>query len=250
MTIQEFSVTIDGRRLCSFLAGEGGPAVVLDAGLGDTASTWSKVQPEVARFTRVFSYDRAGLGRSDTAPGPRTCREIVGDLKSILSAAGLAPPYILVAHSWSGINARWYASEYPDELAGLVLVDAVHEDKYEHFARVMSADRAARMWSNLQDPQTNDERIDRLTSLEQVRRARPIFEFPVSIVTRNISVHPTTGLADELDEIETRLQGGFLKMSARSKQYVAKTDDHFIQQSEPELVIEAIREIAGNWKAG
>jgi pimeloyl-ACP methyl ester carboxylesterase len=239
----EINVDLDGRRLYGLLAGAGEPAVILEAGLGDTAETWSKVQPEVAGFASVLSYDRAGLGRSDPAPTPRTCQGMVSDLRKLLSAANLRPPYILVAHSWSGLNARWYANQYPHEIAGLVLVDAVHEDKYTHFEKVLPEERASRMWASIKDPSKNDEQIDRMVSIEQVRSTQRSFAFPLIVLTRNAAPAASADAPDELAVIETSLQQEFLKLSPNSQQYLSQYNDHYIQNSEPGLVIEAIRQL-------
>jgi pimeloyl-ACP methyl ester carboxylesterase len=232
----EVNLKIDGRFLYGLLSGEGEPTVILEAGLGGTIEDWSKIQSEVANFSRVLSYDRAGLGRSEIAPIPRTCKDIVSDLRNLLSVANLHPPYILVAHSWSGINARWYANHYPDEIVGLVLIDAVHEDKYEQFEKVLSVERAKRMWASVKDPSRNDENIDRIASIEQIHRTKRTFDFPLIVLTRATD-------SDKLNIIETSLQAEFLKLSTKSKHYFSKYDDHYIQNSEPELVIDAIRQV-------
>lgn len=123
---------VGGYRLhvqCSGPEGAGvGPAVVLDAGIGECSLSWSPVQAEIAKFARVCSYDRAGLGWSDSAPTPRTSRQIVEDLHALLKRAGIEPPYVMVGHSFGGLNVRLYAAQYPEEVAGLVMVDACHED--------------------------------------------------------------------------------------------------------------------------
>jgi pimeloyl-ACP methyl ester carboxylesterase len=156
--------------------------------------------------------------------------------------ANLTPPYILVAHSWSCINARWFANQYPDEIAGMVLIDAVHEDKYEQFEKVLSGEKASRMWLFVKDPSKNDENIDRIASIEQVRGKHNTFDFPLIILTR-------AATSDELSKIETDLQAEFLKLSTKSRQYFSKHNDHFIQNSEPELVIDAIRQVVDSVKA-
>ena len=232
----EINALIDGRHLYGFLSGESEPTVILDAGLGGSSEDWVNIQPAVASFAQVFSYDRAGMGKSEKAPIPRTCKDIVHDLKNLLSAANLHPPYILVAHSWSGINARWYANQYPDELVGMVLIDAVHEDKYVRFEKLLSEERANRMWEFVRDPSKNDENIDRMASITQVQNTQRLFDFPLIVLTRATD-------NDEMDIIETSLQTEFLKLSSVSRQYFSKFDDHYIQNSEPQLVIDSIRQV-------
>lgn len=103
------------------------PIVLLEAGAGGFSVDWSLVQPEVAHFARVCSYDRAGLGWSDLGPHPRTLRQVVWELHALLSAAGERAPFVLVGHSYGGILARLYAFTYRDEVAGLVFDESGHE---------------------------------------------------------------------------------------------------------------------------
>jgi pimeloyl-ACP methyl ester carboxylesterase len=107
--------------------------VVFDSGLGDTWLVWYKVQPPIAQFTRVCSYDHAGLGWSDPSPHPRTSKVIAEELHSLLHNAGMTGPFVLAGHSLGGLNVRMYASLFPTDVAGVVLVDSTHPD---HFKRV------------------------------------------------------------------------------------------------------------------
>lgn len=123
-------VDIDhGRRLNLYCVGQGSPTVVFDAGLGGNTASWDLVQPLIAQHTRACSYDRAGLGFSDPATRPGTSANIVDDLHRLLEAAGIKPPYILVGHSYGGMNVRLYADDYTAEIAGMVLVDPSSEDE-------------------------------------------------------------------------------------------------------------------------
>src|SRR6266496_3369803 len=126
-------VDIGGYRLHINCTGTGSPTVILDAGLGGTSLDWSKVQPAVARFTRVCSYDRAGYGWSDTGPGPRTSQQIVKELHLLLVHAQISGPYLLVGHSLGGLNMRLYAYRYPQEVAGMVLLDSTSEHQFAQF---------------------------------------------------------------------------------------------------------------------
>ena len=121
-------VDVGGFRLKLNCSGEGNPAVILEGGLGDPSVDWRQVQPEIAKFSRVCSYDRAGYGGSDAGPMPRSSAQIAAELHTLLENAGEKPPYILVGHSIGGIIARFFERKYPDETKGLVLVDATSED--------------------------------------------------------------------------------------------------------------------------
>src|SRR5215213_1417072 len=106
-------VDVGGYRLHLDCTGRGGPAVVLIAGAGDFSFDWSLVQTPASRFARVCSYDRAGLAWSDLGPTPRTMRQDAHELRELLRAAGVGPPYVLVGHSIGGFIARVYAARYP-----------------------------------------------------------------------------------------------------------------------------------------
>lgn len=121
-------VDVGGFKLHLNCIGQGNPTVILEAGLRSFSVHWALVQPEVARFTRVCAYDRAGLGWSDPGPLPRTSEVMVQELHTLLVNAQVPGPYLLVGHSFGGLNVRLFAHHFPDEVAGLVLVDAVHEE--------------------------------------------------------------------------------------------------------------------------
>lgn len=112
-----------GRTINLYCEGQGAPAVVMDAGLGDGAATWRRVQDQIAAKTRVCSYDRAGYGRSPAGPLPRDTKAEAGDLAAMLKAAHVPGPYLLVAHSMGSFNVRLFAYQHLKEVAGLVLVD-------------------------------------------------------------------------------------------------------------------------------
>jgi pimeloyl-ACP methyl ester carboxylesterase len=117
-------VDAGGFRLNLYCMGSGSPTVVFDSGWGDWAPAWSKVQPEIAEWTRACSYDRAGTGFSDPGPMPRTSLHIAEELRTALHHAGIGGPYILVGSAFGGDNVRTFADLYMDEVAGLVLDDA------------------------------------------------------------------------------------------------------------------------------
>lgn len=126
-------IDVGGWRLhlnCTGEAAPGRPTVVLEAGVGDFSAEWSLVQPRVAEFARVCSYDRAGDGWSDLGPHPRTFRQIVYELHTLLARAGERPPFVLVGHSYGGWLVRVYQSTYPAEVSGMVLVEAGADDPW------------------------------------------------------------------------------------------------------------------------
>lgn len=143
-------IDVGGYRMHLHVLGEGGPTVVLDSALAGSSLSWSEIQPEVARFTKVLSYDRAGFGWSDPSPHPRTLHHMTLELHALLSKADVEGPFVLVGHSYGGWIAQLLASRHPELVAGLVLVDAPHprewaEPDNEQLARVARGARTARL---------------------------------------------------------------------------------------------------------
>lgn len=143
-------IDVGGYRMYLDCRGEGWPTVVMDAGLGGSSLDWSLVQPEVADTTRVCTFDRAGMGRSEAAVSARNPANLAEELHVLLTNAEVPGPYLLVGHSLAGKNARLFAGAYPDEVAGMVLVDArselldaqVPEAEAEGFGKMLEAQGA------------------------------------------------------------------------------------------------------------
>lgn len=126
-------VDVGGYRLhlnCTGSNAAGNPTVILEQGLGGISSAWALVQPEVAKVTRVCSYDRAGMGWSDSGPEPRDAQQIATELHSLLQNANIQGPYVLAGWSFGGLYIREYASQYPDEVTGMVLLDSSHPGQW------------------------------------------------------------------------------------------------------------------------
>jgi len=128
-SMQGILVDAGGHKLHLNVQGKGSPAVIFENGSGDFSFIWSLVQPEVAKFTRTVSYNRAGYAWSEPGPTPRTGKQICWELHTALTNAGIHPPYILVGQSFGGFLVRAFARYYTEEVAGMVLVEAVQEDQ-------------------------------------------------------------------------------------------------------------------------
>src|SRR5829696_30737 len=144
-------VDVGGYRLHLHCIGQGSPTVVLDAGLGGFSLDWGAVQPQIAMSTRVCAYDRAGLGWSEPRPTPRSPQQFAAVLRALLANGGVEGPYVLVAHSLSGKTARLFASQHPDDVAGMVLVDTSHEfvDDHRPPEQLAAEDAERRQFQNM-----------------------------------------------------------------------------------------------------
>lgn len=132
-------IDVNGTQLHVRELGQGRPAVVLESGIGASSLSWADIQPQIAAFTRVISYDRAGLGWSARARVPRSVPVMVEELHALLSKIEDSPPYVLVGHSFGGLLVRAYAAAHPLQVAGLVLVDPV---SVANWANCSEPDRA------------------------------------------------------------------------------------------------------------
>lgn len=138
-------VDVGGYRLHIYCTGSqdsGNPTVILDTLAGGTSANWGWIQPEIAKVTRVCSYDRAGRGWSDPRVHPITLQQTVTDLHTLLQKAEIFGPYVLVGHSVGGIYNRKYAAEHPDEVVGLALVDSSHPDQFLRYPELQAENDA------------------------------------------------------------------------------------------------------------
>jgi pimeloyl-ACP methyl ester carboxylesterase len=232
-------VDVGGRKLALRCQGEGTPTVILEAGLTAGALTWEAVQSEVAEFTRVCSYDRANLGQSDPAEGPRTAQDAADDLTALVTNAHLSAPYILVGASFGGHIIRLFAAQHPGEVAGIVLVDASHEDQEERMEEVLTPAQIASLNLNAS---RNTEQMDLAASDVEVRHIRhlPTVSLVVISAARNKPVPPGFP-AKDLNRVWRQLQKDLTKLSDNSVQLFARKSEHDIAIDEPELVVEGIR---------
>lgn len=142
-------IDVGGFKMHIHCIGEGSPTVILETLSGGTSSYWGWVQPEVSKGTRVCVYDRAGRGWSESDPEPQTLARTVRNLYTLLINAHIDGPYVLVGHSIGGIYVRQFAAEYPDQVVGMVLVDAGHPEQYERYPEILKGDAMYKQLSAL-----------------------------------------------------------------------------------------------------
>ncbi len=246
-------IDVGGHRLFIYCTGTGSPTVVLDSGLGDSGFAWGNVSHGVAAFARVCFYDRAGLGSSDPAPMPRTSQQVVADLHVLLTKAAIRPPYVLVGHSFGGMNVRLYAGEYPQEVAGMVLVESVHPDQFSRIGAVIPAPRAgesrqlhdfrAAFVDDITHPERNPEGVDIDASVAQVRRVSSLGAIPLVVISRGRAEIEPPELAGKAERIWQDLQTDLLGLSSNSIQIKAERSGHGVPGMQPDLIVTAIRKV-------
>ena len=154
-------IDIGGLKLNLNCVGSARPTVVLENGLGVSSLGWINVQPEIAKYARVCSYDRAGYGWSEPGKEPRTALQIAKELKALMGAANEDGPYVLVGPSFGGFIVRVFAGQYPAVVAGMILVEASHEDQRECVDRIIPPEAKKRRATD-EERQKRHEQFDRL----------------------------------------------------------------------------------------
>lgn len=255
----------DGRRMYLECAGEGGPTVIFESGYGNSGEVWkaSGVFEAVAASTRACVYDRPGtvwedaFAQSDPAPMPRTAEDAATDLHALLEAADIPGPYVFVAHSLGGIFVRLYASTYPDLVAGMVLVDTTTVNQIERLRPLTPPQFQDLLFATESPPADvlaaypDLERIRLVESLDQLRQAQarsPLRPMPLVVLTHGIPLGqdaaaplPLGFPADAWEAAAQELQRELAALVPGGRQIIATHSGHYIQLSEPQLVIDAAR---------
>ena len=254
-------VDIGTHRLHIWCTGSGAPLVVLETGLGGSFAGWGFVQPEVSRFTRVCSYDRAGVGYSDPGPSPRTAGRIARDLRHLLDRTGASESLVLVGASSGGFSMRLFATEHPGRVTGLVLVDASHENQHHEvppiarFVPVLASIGAFRLLgiSFDLDPESFAPPVRAYARATQFRAAG--YKAAASEIThiqqsadevrasRRTLPHPVVVISGGrgADADWRALQRDQVGLSPRGCQRVAEDSGHVVPRDQPEVIVDVIR---------
>ncbi|MCG6860852.1 MAG: alpha/beta hydrolase [Chromatiaceae bacterium] len=263
-------IDVGGHLLHIHCQGEGMPVVVLDAGLGGASSDWRKVQPELAKSNRTCIYDRAGYGHSDSGPLPRTSARIAAELRTLLLRAELPPPYLLAGHSFGGFNVRLFAGLFPDETAGVVLVDSPHEAQAdalfeegilgfldpqgwlrslwspellsslpeESAAIAEMLGMPAKTWYTI----LNEASAFDASAQELAATPMPA-DIPVGVLMHGRSIFPEGVIGDGLERDWLRANRELVRAQRRGYFAIAPQSGHLIHVEQPELIVEMVRKV-------
>lgn len=261
-------IDLGGYRLHLNCAGAGSPTVLIDAGWGDWSASWASwVQPEVAKTTRICTYDRAGMGWSEAGPLPRTARQFANELHSALHSAGELGPYVLVGHSMGGLTARVFAHDYAADVAGVVLIESMNPRQarpsvapaagtHASGSAILTLPARVGLLRVLAGPlglttglspefqpaytafsvtprsfqATLDEGAGMTESLRQAEAIKTLGTMPLIVLSRGIGADPEW----------QAMQAELLQLSAHSQQIFAEKSRHSIQLEQPEAAVDAI----------
>ncbi|MEX0951884.1 MAG: alpha/beta hydrolase [Gammaproteobacteria bacterium] len=263
---------VGGYHLHMYCAGDKPPVIIIDTGLGSSAMEWLDIQDELQSEQRVCIYDRAGYGWSAHGPGPRTVDLLSEELFRLLNAAEVAPPYILVGHSFGGYVAQYFAETHPDSIAGMVLVESSHPqqskmlkkaplNKQMQVVNPISTDAIEKNTSNgyaLDTPiaigsYLNSRRKAIFSQMDELKHFTasgqliidnlPLPDVPLIVLGRGIRVWDNDNNEFTSEDEWQELQESLAEFTSKGEYRVARNSGHHIHLDEPEMVLEAIRDV-------
>jgi pimeloyl-ACP methyl ester carboxylesterase len=239
-------VDIGGRSLWVSCLGEGSPTVIFESGSPFMAAgDWYGVQAGIAKFTHVCAYDRANVGSSDPAPTPRSVQQMADDLDALLTAAAIPGPYVLAPTSFGAWVTRIYASQHPEKVAGLVLIDPTPVDLEARWKAVLPPELSARWSEDFESG--NPEEIDFAASATQLAAANPLPAVPMIVLAHTPGqsdyLIPSGWPIDVLDPIWQGLVAAQAQKVPGGRLIVAENSSHGMVFETPDPVIDAVLQV-------
>ncbi len=264
-------IDLGGYRLHLNCSGEGSPTVILEHGSSGSYLDWYRVQPEIGRFTRVCSYDRAGYGWSDRSPKPRLPSAMAEELHTLLERAGQKPPFVLVGHSMGAFDMLMYAHRYPEEVSALVLVDGSHPDESTPFSvrdklwlrfmqwtspfglprwrkwcasgpEDMVALKAAVNCKARVFAAEFEQRSALPAGAEEIRALPNLGAVPLIVISRDPD-RKNEQTSGAVEHRWTELQKELLHLSPNATQLVAEGSGHAVPVQRPDVIVDSVRRV-------
>jgi pimeloyl-ACP methyl ester carboxylesterase len=242
----EKMIAVGGRSLDCCVYGKESPTVVLVSGFGAPQTYWNPVVPDLAAQTTVLTYDRAGIGKSEIGALPTHGQQAATDLHMLLNKLSLPKPYIVVGHSYGGSVVRLFASMYPDDLGGLILEDAQHEDILEEQRKILKGkdlEQLEEMVSKFAPPDNPKTEGDyRYITMEQVKSSKPLPKVPFVVITagdRSKGMPPVFSeeASRKMVELGMDLQKKLVALIPGGKHIIVEGAGHNIHLEKPEALI-------------
>ncbi len=260
-------VLLHDHRMYYHCLGDGSHTVLIDTGIGGASANWVPIQEKLSSQMQVCIYDRAGYGMSDPGPGPRTTSLIVEELYTMVKSAKINGPYILLGHSYGGFTAQLFAKIYPDETAGVVLVDSSHPQQVERLVKMdlfeaenrriiigrseaieENASELQKKWHMLNSrrkavfAQMNELKYFH-DSANEVNNAGPMPNLPLVVLTRGISQLPTLDNGETMEDIWLAMQTNLANSSRQGYQKIIQNSGHNIHIDKPDAVVDSVLEL-------
>lgn len=244
-------VDVGGYNLYLKVMGEGSPVVVMDSGLGEASQAWAKIQPKVAGFAQAVSYDRAGLGQSESGPEPRTPKQVAIELEKLLKKAEILPPYVLVGSSLGGIHILTFASLFPNDVAGLVFVDAKDGTSFDAWRDDLGQEKYDELFTGYdtymsQASGTIKAEWESLkNSIGKPEKLEGLPDVPVIVLSsiRLSDAEKQWGITQEVIQSSLGVHKRLVEQFPQGTLITTEKSGHRIHDEEPVLVIDSIRKI-------
>lgn len=232
------TASVEGGQIAYSLTGQGAPTVVFEAGLGDGKDSWASVLPDIAKTNRVFAYDRPGYGASPKVETMRDPCTIATEERNLLRAAGVQPPYILVGHSAGGLYQYTYAKLFPQDVAGLILLDPTHPDQWSTMQR--EAPNAASILKTMRSTlfsSTERREFDEMTNcMERVNTQAPL-QVPARVLVRTQFEGMESGAFETMTH---HLAADWRRLAGVDRVEPISGTGHYIHKDKPQAVIDAV----------
>lgn len=245
-------IDIGGRHINMHCAGSGRPTVILMAGIFSWSLVWYKTQPLMAQTTRVCAFDRAAYGFSDPPPRPQILSDVVNDLHAVLTGGAIPGPYVLVGHSLGGLEARVYAQRWPQEIAGMVLVDtAVAAEGLIDESPSDTPAAFRKVWPQFFTAQYFADKVSLMSSVYTHRYDSAdhnrLGAMPLVVLSAQSTAKTSTPAAARFSrsyqQLWIRMHEGLAHLSSRGIHRTIKGSGHHIQLDKPQEVIDAVDEV-------
>ena len=262
-------ISLETNKIHLHCVGKGSPIIVFDSGVGGSHMDWVNVQSRAGEFTQACSYDRSGYGWSEMGIKPRTSKRIVSELTKILKIAKKEPPYILVGHSFGGLNMQLFARTNPKDVIGLVLIDSIHTEQYKRFEDAgieIPTVNTTRFLLGSKDQVTegipeeykdiayelvrSDEAVSSMfnelrnmhVSTQEIATAEKMPDIPITVIIHGKQVWDNP-MFKNMEEIWYELQIQLSKSTSKGKLLTADSSGHHIHLEQPELILSEIKSI-------
>ena len=244
--------------------GENKPTIIVDVGIAASSASWYKIAKELSKNTRICLYDRAGYGWSDSGRGERTTATIVHELKLLVKRAEIPGPYIIVGHSFGGFTARYFPSKFPEDVAGLVLVDSSHPEQIYRLSALDNLGKKPLITGRKSIAPENFSEFEKKwyflnssrkatfaqmaelkyfkQSAYQVKHSGPLKDIPIAVLSRGISQLPELNGVSLENEWQD-MQKDLLNLSKNSWHSIIVNSGHNIHEEAPAKIIENILEV-------
>tara|TARA_B100001996_G_scaffold37239_1_gene27508 strand:- start:957 stop:1859 length:903 start_codon:yes stop_codon:yes gene_type:complete len=244
--------------------GENKPTIIVDVGIAASSASWYKIAKELSKNTRICLYDRAGYGWSDSGRGERTTATIVHELKLLVKRAEIPGPYIIVGHSFGGFTARYFAAKFPEDVAGLVLVDSSHPEQIYRLSALDNQGKKPLITGRDANAPADFSEFERKwyflnssrkatfaqmaelkyfkQSAYQVKHSGPLKDIPIAVLSRGIAQLPElNGVSLENEWLD--MQKDLLNLSKNSWHSIILNSGHNIYEEAPAKIIENVLEV-------